>query len=476
MGSAFAVEVRDGTKTKPTHGAALVRAYAPCLAPNDQTLDGLPACSPPVSSPCSFSTASVLVTAISGEPTVVVAARASKLSGPGTCRTGVYALQLLVRATSDDPTCLDQTCTFADFTVSHPLGAAGSKSPKIKFALEDVLPAEFADSNLEIVAVTLVDPDGTPLATTGLGTASKATRGKSNLTFANARCDTPNTTGALGAACSPPVHTAACDFGRGLVGWFNVKDVGVTWLVRLQDLVGPTECREGIYHVRSTARVTGRRCGDGSVSCTLVDRTLAIPVQAHRGKVDVKELITPGLGLPIDNVELREIGLVEPGGAALGAAGVGYARRLKKPHVAISRHELGDPTDDTFKLDAVFPRAKVDPTTGSGVTVMLSDSDGVGYAATLPAAVWQTKGPRRWVYKDDTGSIGGIRRAAISGSAAKGHGSVKVSFKGRGVDLDAVDRPSQTLQVSIAESNAPGVLTAARNRACRVKPKTVVCR
>ncbi len=466
-----AVEIRD-THKKSLYQAAFTRAYAPCLAPNDQTPEGIPACSPPVSSVCGFKSGHVDVRAISGEPTVMVSSQISKLTGPGPCTTGVYTLRLSLRATADDPACAGGSCTFSDVVVSKPLVRSGKNAAKVDFSLADVLPSGFGAANLQILTAAIADPNGVDLATSGAAT------GKSNLTVADARCDAPNTAGALGPACAPPVYEPVCDFEVATLQWHRSKMGAFFMAPRAGAVVGAAPCGTGTYHVDANLRITTARCGDGTVPCTYVDTPISLPATAEKGSLEAKTSIdTTGIVRLLGNVELRDIRLSDPSGAALGATGVGYARRLRKPHVVVARRTLANPTDDALRVDAEFPPAALDPSAGAGVTITVHDSDGVFYAATVPAAAWHDAAPMHWTFKDKNGAIAGIRRADIHGfNRSHKLAGFKIGFVVAGVALGAADRPSVTLELSVAEAGGAGVVTAARNKVCKLKKTGLTCR
>ncbi len=440
----------------------LVRAYAPCVVPHDQTIDGLPACSPPVSSPCDFRDAAVRISAPRNDSLDRVTFRPPLRRGSGSCRDGQYSLQFDVRVTADDAACAGGSCTFEDLTLSRSFTPGNSI---VNFELAELFPVGFDQANLEIRRVAMIDPDGIPLATTGVREDhSDFSRVESNLTFANDACESPTTTGALGPACAPPAHAGSCDYDHGTVEWEGRARKGLLWKAEARNLVGGPECADGTYHLQSTLRITTPRCGDGTVPCTLVDVPIDFPIVAKHGRLKGKR-VTPGVSLPRDHVEVRDVRLVEPSGSTLATTGVGHALRLQKTKITVVRG-TADPNDDALRITTVLPTKKIDPIP-AGVSVTVRDRDGVAYTATIPGNLWQTN-RAGWSYEDHSGSIAGIRRAKIRGA--------KITLAAFGTSLGAADQLSETLEITIGASINGGILDAAQNRSCRVKPSGLHCR
>ncbi len=472
MPHAHAVDIRDKDGTN-MYFTKLTRAYVPCLAPNDQTTEGIPACSPPVSSACTLKSASVELRTRKGVG-IRVRTKIQKLAGPPLCRTGTLTLQLALRVSADDSMCTGGACTFADVTLSKALAPGGGGD----FELAEILPPGFEGANLEVLRASIIDPDGIPLATSGIGSAFKANKSSSNLTVARSRCESPNTAGALGPACAPPtVNDPTCDFDAGQLTWGgNTK--AIVFIPKVPEVVGPSECRDGIFFVRSTVRITTPRCGGGNVLCTWVDQAVDVPAPSVRGKIKgVLDLTTSGLVGPFTNVEVCEVGLVEPDGDPIAAPGLGYARRLTGAKVTITRRIIALPNDDILRLSATFPSESVDPTVGDGATVRVRDADGVFYDATLPASGWRAaKTFGSWKYRDTTGGSAGIVSASIKGKRSKGVISrFKVALMARNLPLDSADRPSVTLSVSIARPSGQDSVAADTNKICRLSKQRLSC-
>ncbi len=475
---AHAVDIRD-VNNGSLYQVQLTRAYAPCLAPNDQTTDGIPACSPPVTSPCGFGAAAVSVKASAKEPLAKVRAKIAKLTGPASCTSGVYTLRFTLRATADDPACAGGSCSFRDVTVSKTFDSvSNTRSTDTSFSLAEILPADFPNANLEILGATIADPNGVALATSGLGGAAKARQGKVNLTVADARCESPDTAGVLGPACAPPFRAGSCDFASATLAW-KASKTGVLFTPTVGQIVGPATCRNGTYGVRSTMRITSQRCGaGGDVLCTYVDMPVDVPVEAKHGKLkNGADISASGLQGSLDNVELRDVSLVEPDEQVIATSGIGYARRLFRAKLTIEHEKVADPNDDRLLTGFQFPNAAVDPTVGTGATFALRDADGVFYTVTIPAADWQTKRPRHWTYRDDGGAIGGVRVATIKAFRQAGRpGGFKVALVAANVPLAAADRPSVTISATIAASDGSGRVTAERNRVCNLRVHSLSCR
>jgi len=101
-----------------TYDTDFTRAYEECTAPNDVSSDGIPACSPPVTSVCEFDFATMRLRPTGIAQTVEVSAKLHGVEGPGLCATGVYTLQLVLRASTDDETCTGGSCTWIDVPLS----------------------------------------------------------------------------------------------------------------------------------------------------------------------------------------------------------------------------------------------------------------------------------------------------------------------------------------------------------------------
>jgi hypothetical protein len=97
-----------------------------------------------------------------------------------------------------------------------------------------------------------------------------------------------------------------------------------------------------------------------------------------------------------------------------------------------------------LKLDLGGMPSGLDPTT-QDVTIALRDDDEV-YSVTIPAGTLPEVGTGRFVYKDPSGSLGGIRKLQI-----QKRGSKRASLRLHTVpiDLSAADRVEHFIEVSL---------------------------
>jgi hypothetical protein len=121
LASALPIPARraiSGDTGPNTYDTDMTRAYEECTAPNDVSSDGILACSPPVTSVCEFDSATMRIRPTNNTEELELSARLRGVDGPGACKTGIYTLQLVLRASVGDDTCTGGTCTVIDF----PLG------------------------------------------------------------------------------------------------------------------------------------------------------------------------------------------------------------------------------------------------------------------------------------------------------------------------------------------------------------------
>ena len=484
-----AVEVRQPEAPARYH-ADLMQAFAPCLAPNDVSVGGSAACSPPVKSACPFRGGTVDIEGVVGAPPTV---RAS-LDGatrPADCPDGPYDLAITVRTSgtprqpADDeqppvPTCSTGECTYPDVVVHIPVDPGGFGSNATPLVVDDLI-----DANYEILDVTVVGTDGLPVAAPGPHSSTAPVTG-SNLTVPYEACTTPDPDGS-GIPCNRKPWTAVCDFDVGTVDWTqpthfysplgHVTFGGVTGRSPL--------CTDGAYAVQALIRGTLESCaGNGDYHlCTLVDRTVTIPLAANGGEFDAFGAID--LGAFVSQYLYTQIGSVrvlDPTGAPVAATGVSAVRNLGKPQVIIK--------NDQIRIHAVVPITAdpfgvvLDPVLPYGMTLAVTDRDGPVYSAAIPGLRWQLQPPigSRWTYVDPGGVLAGVRKARIKrigkADAATGY---EVDLVAKGVDLSAADFPGVNLTIRIARSPtaidaAPEPYGAQRNRTCRVKGTSLTCR
>jgi hypothetical protein len=480
-----AIEVRT-PQTETRYLATLTRAYEPCLAPNDVTNGGLPACSPAVSSKCAFDVGRVQVRTIPGLTRTLLDGKVQKVSGPGDCTTDVYTLDLGVRITGDDPACAGGRCTFGDVTVSR--SAIPDEQRNVVFSeadLEELLPTELVGLHYEILAATVTAPDGRPFAAAGIGDENAATTIFAAMGAGYEACDAPNTSGTFGPACGPPTWPSTCDTNGGFVNWRQVPNTSRPAVEpSFVRLTGPSAtCANGTYVVRSALRMTTLCVGGGL--CTAVDSTAAIPVAARHGKI-VPDLypvdVLPGFDA-IVSMELREMQVHDPTGATFATAAISPALRLDQPSVTLALKDVLDPNDDTVRIDARLFVASfnglIDPTDDHGVTFTITDRNGPIYQVTIPGALWQLGDPigSRWDFADPIGGIGGVRKASIKLiDAVNGEATYKIQLAAKNVNLSAADLPGVDLLISIPSADGFTTLRAQRNRTCKVNSRTFSCK
>lgn len=105
------------------------------------------------------------------------------------------------------------------------------------------------------------------------------------------------------------------------------------------------------------------------------------------------------------------------------------------------------PSEDRLQLSLLIPEspADLDPAVND-LTLTLRD-DGTAWTATIPAGSMEVKTPgASYSYKDKAGSIGGVTGLKIKISK----GIAKISVKTGKMDLSAVDRADQTLELDLA--------------------------
>ncbi len=477
---AFALEVRH-PETAARYATELTRAYVPCVVPNDTTADGIPACSPAVTSSCTFDrgTLDVRPRAAASQTRVDVLIR--DVAGPGSCPMGTYTLELALRVTADDPTCSGGQCTFEDVIVSPALSFNPPNDVElVNGVLENLLPGGLTGAHYEILGATIIAPDGLPMAAAGIGTNdAESVLGTTGAGYA--ACTAPNTSGTIGNACTPLDWPSGCDSNHGVLRWRMRVGRGPELSTTFDDLVGPSpDCRNGTYAVVSRARVTTGPC-TSSALCTTVEFPISVDATAKNGKIDDDVLLST-LGVfstPITSMEIHAVEVVDPAGATFATTAVNPVLRLEKPKVTIARGDLLDPNDDQLRLDARFPLVSIDPTENPGVTFTVTDRNGLTYEVTIPGALWQLIEPigTRWEFVDDAGGIGGVRKVSIKqfkqGGAPAGY---KIKLYARDVDLSAADLPGVNLLISIPPPGGFAVTTAQRNRTCKVGGHSLSCR
>jgi hypothetical protein len=485
VGPAYAVEVRQGDTTARYH-AELVRAFVPCLSPNDTSLGGIPACSPPVTSSCPFSGGVVDIDgAVEAPPTVIATVDGLSYSRPPSCPSGPYLLAITVRTTGTPkaapgdgnpvPACTSGECTYEDAVVQIPLTTAFNGTTG---ALTNL---DLIDPNYEIVDVTVFGTDGLPLATAG----ARSVPSISSLTVPYDACTTPDPDGS-GSACSRQPWNAVCDFNVGSIEWSQKsKFYPPVAHVTLGELAGASPlCTTGTYHVEAVVRGTLKSCPDAPFEfhrCTLVDQPVSLPVVAN-GR-DLDDTAALGLGTAytdqFDFVQISALRVLDATGQPIAASGVTSVRNLVAPRVAIKDDQIR--IRATVPIERPFPTVDVvlDPGLEAGMTLSLTDRNGLVYTVTIPGMLWQLQPPigSRWTYVDKGGVIAGVRKARIKrlgkAGAATGY---EVDLQARGVDFAAADFPGMDVRIAIARPDSDQPQRAQRSRTCRVMGTKLTCK
>jgi hypothetical protein len=479
----------SGVTGPNTYDTDLTRAYEECTAPNDVSSDGIPACSPPVTSVCEFDSATMRIRPTNNTQELELSARLRGVDGPGACKTGIYSLQLVFRASIDDDTCTGGSCTVVDFplvrnfTTPSFAGHAEVEPVTIEAILHSLAPgADLDDANYEILFARILDPFGDPIAAAGIGNHSAKTF-LSNLGPAYAVCDTPNETNNTGTipVCAPISWTPLCDANAGLIEWHDPGAAPFELEPRLFNLAGSSpDCAIGTYQYVSTLRITTNDCGGAAVPCTLVDTDVTIPVTPNN-KGTVEDVAIPitasGLTGPIDSIEVLQVRVLEPSSAPLFSAALTNAWRVGKPSVQIGRKKLEIADDDQIKVQGRMLRVPtVDPNAGAGVTVTVNDHVAPMYTVTIPAGAWEVRGVDSWRYVDKTGALNGVYKATIKlGNSPDGAGYL-VKLQARGLDLSAATYPAVDVVLHVPAAGGASVITAKANRTCKVGTKVLKCK
>ena len=467
----FAAEVRQGTEPAGYHGA-LTRAYAPCLAPNDATANAQPACNPALTSACQFdpSAATVdVVSSIAREAGFTVPRITVHLGiqpgGPPACQTGTYRALVGVRATGSpepDRACAAGTCTFEEVVVEAPVGSARLPLPDLGLGAP----------SFEITGVTIVAPDGLPMAATGVG-GSEHTALTGNLTVPYPQCSAPEPAG-RGDSCSIGPWLSACDYDEGSLAWRTTANGGAVLTTTLVGIAGTSPlCTNGDYEVRAVVRATVSACGPNHTErCTLPDRTVSMLAPARGRALAADVTVSLGVSGTQPSLQILATRVLDPTGAAIATMGVTGVTPLTTPRFSVGRRAV--------KLRAVLPvepDIAIDPT-AAPTTIALTDRNGTVFSVTIPPERWQLQPPlgARWQYTDKLGTIAGVRKILVKrivdDDVATGF---RIDLDAKDVDVSAADFPSLTAHVTIPASDGGGPLVAERSRTCRVKGGKLAC-
>ncbi len=481
--STAALEIRHDADSIYTTN--LTRAYEECVFPDDTSSDGVPACSPPLTSACDFASGTLTLEMRSVSPTTPVLrvrAEVSDVSGPGTCTTDDYSLLLQLSMTIDDAACATGQCTMVEFPLSMDLDLSGNDADA-EFFVEDVLGLIGVTVgqvvSYEVLGATVDGPDGLPLAAAGVGDHG-ASSFRSSASVAYPGCDIPDTASTDGVpACSGPTWGATCDF---TVGEIELTDVGDALLsvpnvgATFANTSGASpSCADGAYEVATVLRLTGSVCS--GLPCTLVDTQAVVPLDAANGNLeDAASLATSGLAGPFDSIEVRETLVRDPLGAALASPALTNAFLIDKPKVVVKLIDPMNPSDDRIvikgrtKVPTQHP--PIDPTVG-GATFTVTDQNGIIYTVTIPSGVWETT--TGWRYLDDTGSLAGVYKASIKAYSGASGSGFKLSLKAKDTTISSADLPTANLVFSASNSGS-GTSIAERNMACTVSTQGSKCK
>jgi hypothetical protein len=383
--------------------------------------------------------------------------------------------------------CTGGQCTWVDADIAVPmtLHAIGSfhNFEINNLILEDYLQSAYAViaghvANYEIRGVTVTGPDNLPIAAAGVGNHG-ANDFRSDVT---ARYDpscgtpggnTPDTTNQSGVpACSGPVWVANCDFTSGEI---EMKDSsGPPSVVgRFANVVGASsQCSTAPYEIETVVRTTAAVCS--GAPCTLVDTPVVVSMGPVDGAIFQTVALTAGdFGTLSESVEVRDAFVRDPLGADLASVGVTNAFETNDPAVRFAFRDLLNPSDDKVTLRGKFGHPPLDPSVG-GATFTVTDRNGTIYSVTIPASSWIVKSPgAKWLYKDQLGTIGGVRRASIT-QIDQG-GGFKFSVKAKDVTLGATNLPSVNLVLDASDGGS-GRTIAMQNATCKSKTKSKSCR
>lgn len=174
-----------------------------------------------------------------------------------------------------------------------------------------------------------------------------------------------------------------------------------------------------------------------------------------------------------DSIELLAVRLLDPMGAPIAAGGVSQVRNLQKPRISIK--------PDRLRVQGTFPRPflapALDPTQADGVSLTLTDRNGVVYAVTIPPERWQVQPPigNRWDYKDRGGVLGGVRTARLKLSNSQATPGYAFTLDAAGIDLSTADFPGITVTLAIPGLPS-GVFQAQAHRTCRITGAKMTCK
>ncbi len=439
---AFALDVRQHDGALP-YQSDLGRAFVPCTAPNTVTLDGKPACAPAVTSVCKYNHSNLHLrgdsrSAPSGRMTMWTT------TSPAICDSEEYVIETGLRYSGDfsaagvEAPCPSGRCTFPDRVASFD-----------QLGLSAVLTltggdADVPKGNFEIRGLTVFGPDGLPMVAPGIDEHPLALRFFGNLTVPIEPCTS-------GPVCDLAPWTSPCDFESGEVEITRAAytNAGLA-RVRMRNVTGTSPlCQSGIYHLEATVRGTVKGCGNPVDLCTLPDTTVTIPLPVDGRDIDAGGplLFASHPNLRYASTQILGVRVIDPTGLPVAAVGVAGPTVLPEPRVTVK----GDALRVRTTIPIGGPDVRIDPAADPGLTVTVSDRDGVVYTVTIPDVRWQLQPPlgSRWTYADQNGVLNGVRKARVKRLVKKGvtHG-YDVDLQAAGVDLSAADRASLTVNVT----------------------------
>jgi hypothetical protein len=470
----LAVDVRqpdEGSRLR----SDLTRAYVPCTAPN-ATVNGLPACSPAVTSPCGFIDGSLALTGADDFNPFILARFRTPFTSllPPQCENhDDYVASIGARGSAefeaggDDSPCPSGSCTLADAVTTFDADISS-------FFVILGNRADLKDGNFELFGFSIADRDGLPMAAAGVGAGNllnyahgnpPAEHYVSNLTIPIAPCTS-------GDSCDLPPIASPCDFDSGEIEWSRDVTSAPQAHVTLRDVAGSSPvCTTGTYQLQATVRVTLKACGtlDAPELCTLADQTLTAPLHMKGRNLDDEVVLRPGdIFAAYLSTEILGVRIVDPTGTPVAATGLGGVERALTPRLGLKGDVLTVRTD----IPNVFIDSVIDPASDPGVTLTVSGRNGIVYAVTIPAERWQLQPPigSRWDYADRSGLLNGVRKARVKRIVKSGVTTAYAfELKAKGVDLSAADFPGVTVQIDVHRL-APAlddVVRAQSFRTCR---------
>jgi hypothetical protein len=464
----MAVEVRRIEST--THYAAdMVRAYAPCTAPNTVTSHGQPACAPALTSACKFRSASIQISDFSS---ITLAVQRLLVQNTPLCKDGEYRLALTYRGTFPndlDATCASAICTTVDTTeLSLPFTLNNGTT-----ALVPGIAGFRGDGNFQILGAQLIAPDGLPMAAAAIG--GSPTGQFQNLSIGYAPCASP-----LPGyqACDTQPWDSPCDFTTGTIAYHSIGVPSI--FVSVHQLSGASPlCANGTYQLETRARLTVEDCGPaGDEPCTLPDAAYVSSLPANGFDLTAPTGFAGLNNSLITAAELLGFRLFDPTGGELAAAAITLASPLTQTRVTVKGDQLRVRALFPADLNAIFA---IDPTNDEGATFTLHDRTGVIHTVNIPGPTWQLQPPlgERWEYKDPGGTRAGVKKIRIRLKRKRGVPvGYDVQLAADGVDLSAADLGAVTLTIAsaIRDNEFTAVpRTAQTTRACKLKGKKKSC-